>query len=118
MPILDRHYNANQRAKDEAKAASVEALLSPAFVLRHNEAGQPMTSIEEMMKHAGSTRVIQKYGRLYVMQLARWLSVIMAKISHNGHCIEALYDLDELFGISQMEDSYLLRRKTWSIYRR
>jgi hypothetical protein len=33
-----------------------------------------MTSIEEMMKHAGSTRLIQKYGRLYVMQLARWLS--------------------------------------------
>ena len=22
MPILDRHYNANQRAKDEAKAAT------------------------------------------------------------------------------------------------
>jgi len=77
-----------------------------------------MTSIEEMMKHAGSTRVIQKYGRLYVMQLARWLSVIMAKISHNGHRIEALYDLDEPFGIFRMEDSYLLRRKTWSIYRR
>ena len=118
MPILDRHYTANQRAKDEAKAASVDALLAPAFVLVHNEAGQPMTSIEKMMKHAGSTRVIQKYGRLYVMQLARWLSVIMAKISHNGHRIEALYELDEPFGIFRMNDSFLLRRKTWSIYRR
>jgi hypothetical protein len=108
----------NQRAKDEAKAVSVDALLSPAFVLLHNEAGQPMTSIEEMMKRAGSTRVIQRYGRLHIMQLARWLSVIIAKVSHNGHQIEALYDLDEPFGIFRMEDWYLLRRNTWSIYRR
>jgi hypothetical protein len=118
MPILDRHYSANQRAKDEARAAMVDALLSPAIVLVHNEAGQPMMSIEEMMTRAGSTRVIQKYGRLYVMQLVRWLSVIMAKISRKGHRIEALYDLDEPFGIFRMEDWYLLRRKTWSIYRR
>jgi hypothetical protein len=91
-------------------------LLSPAFVLHHDEASQPMTSIETMMMRAGSTRVIQKYGRLYVMQLLRWLSVIMAEIISHGGEIEPLFGLDERFSIFRMEDRWLLSHKTWSIY--
>ncbi|MGH6800523.1 MAG: hypothetical protein ACRECZ_03735 [Methylocella sp.] len=117
MPILDHHYSANQRAKDEAQAAMIGGLLSPAFVLHHDEACQPMSSVEAMMVRAGSTRVIQKYGRLYVKQLIRWLSVIMREIISRGGRIEPLFGLDEPFSIFRMEDRWLLSHKTWSIYR-
>jgi hypothetical protein len=90
------------------------------MVLHHDEAGQSMTSIEAMMNHAGATRIVQKYGRLYVMQLVRWLSTIMWELSHKGAYelrIEALLGLDEPFHIFCNEDRYLIGRKTWSIYR-
>ena len=120
-PILDHHYSANQRAKDEAQAALMGSLMDGfATVLHHNEAGQSMTSIEAMMTRAGSTRVVQRYGRLYVMQLIRWLSTTISEISHKAayeRRIEALLGLNEPFRIFYNEDRYLLGRKTWSIYR-
>ena len=73
-----------------------------------------------MMTRAGATRIVQKYGRLYVMQLIRWLSMIIWELSHKGAYelrIEALLGLDEPFRIFCNEDRYLIGRKTWSIYR-
>jgi hypothetical protein len=73
-----------------------------------------------MMNRAGATRIVQKYSRLYAMQLIRWLSSIISDLSHKGayeQRIEALFGLDELFHMFRNEDRYLLGRKTWSIYR-
>jgi hypothetical protein len=99
----------------------MSALLSPhTFVAHHDEAGQPMVTIEAMMTRAGATRVVQKYGRLYVMQLIRWLSSIISDLSHKGayeHGIDALLGLDEPFRMFRNEDRFFLGRETWSIYR-
>jgi hypothetical protein len=121
QPILERHYSVKQRAKNEAQAKMMGSMLGAfATVLHHDEAGQSMTSIEAMMTRAGPTRIVQKYGRLYVMQLIRWLSTIMGELSRKGAYelqIEALLGLDEPFRIFCNEYRYLLGRKTWSIYR-
>ena len=72
------------------------------------------------MLRVGATRVVQKYGRLYVMQLIRWFSTIMMELSHKGayeRQIEAPLGLDERFYMFCNEDRYLRDRKTWSIYR-
>ena len=90
------------------------------MVWHQDEAGQTMTSIEALMNRAGATRIVQKYGRLYVMQLIRWLSTIMWEQSHKGADelrIEALLGLDKPFRIFRNDDRYLIARKTWSIYR-
>ena len=79
----------------------MSALLSPhTHVIQHDEASQTISNIEAMMLCVGATRVVQKYGRLYVMQLIRWFSTIMMELSHKGayeRQIEALLGLDERF---------------------
>jgi len=77
-------------------------------------------NIETLMTRAGATRIVQRYGRLYVMQLTRWLATILSELSRKGAYefqIEALLGLEERFRIFCNEDQYLLGRKTWSIYR-
>jgi hypothetical protein len=117
--IVDSHYSAKQRATDDARAAEMSELLAPAFVLHHDEAGRPLTSVHAMMSHAGTTRIVQKYSRLYVMQLMRWLSSVISGLSQKGahEQSEALLALDGPFHMFCNEDQYLLNRKTWSIYR-
>lgn len=119
--ILDRHYSVAQQAKDDAQATLMESLLSDVtMVLHHDEASRRVSTIKAMMARAGATRIVQRYGRLYVMQLIRWLSTIISELSHKGAYelrIEALLGLDEPFRIFRNEDRYLIGRKTWSIYR-
>jgi hypothetical protein len=118
--ILDRHYSAKQKAKHQAQSAKTSALLSPAIVLHHDEANKAITTVEQLMIRAGATRIVQRYGRLYVMQLIRWLSTITHELSRKGADqlrIEALFGLDEPFHVFCNEDRYLLGRETWSIYR-
>ena len=121
MRILEQHYSDRQRAKDAAQGKMMSALLAPhTHVIHHEEAGHTISSIEAMMVHSGATRVVQKYGRLYVMQLVRWFSMIMIKLAQKGayeHRIEALLGLEEPFLMFCNEDRYLRERKTWSICR-
>ena len=119
--ILKHHYSATQRERALARAEFLEALLGDvAKVLHYNESSDLIENIETLMTHAGATRIVQRYGRLYVMQLIRWLATILAELSFKGayeYRIEALLGLDERFRIFGNEDKYLLGRKTWSIYR-
>lgn len=121
IPILEQHYSDKQRAKDAAQGKTMNALLSPhTHVIHHDESGQTISSIDAMMIRDGATQVVQKYGRLYVMQLIRWFSTIIIGLSHEGaykHRIEPLFGLDEPFRMFCNEDRYLRTRKTWSIYR-
>lgn len=69
---------------------------------------------------AGVTAVVQKYERLYMLQIARWQSSIISELSHRGAYekrIEPLLGLDEPFWIFRGDERSFLIRKTWSIYR-
>jgi hypothetical protein len=72
------------------------------------------------MQHAQSTAVVQRHGRLYVMQIARWLATVLAEIARDGayrRQIDAFLALPEPFAMFLNDDAYLRGRKTWSIYR-
>jgi hypothetical protein len=118
--ILKRHYSDKQRADDENEAELMNALRSEhAMVLHHDEAGNQMRSIAELMKRGGATRIVQKYGRLYAMQVIRWLAVLMTELAHQAtytHKLEAFFGLDEPFEIFRLPDDFYLKRKRWTIY--
>lgn len=120
-PILALHGQRGsggiRRAQGAAQIASLEAAV---FVLRHGEADQPIRSLAAMMQHAQATAVVQRHGRLYVMQIVRWLATVLAEIARDGahkRQIEAFLALPEPFAMFLNDDAYLRGRKTWSIYR-
>lgn len=93
---------------------------SDSMVIHHTEEGTEINDVGTFFAHAGVTAVVQKYGRLYTLQIVRWLSSILYELSHRGAYekrIESLLGLNEVFAIFGNDDRYLRDRKTWSIYR-
>ena len=121
-PICERHYSQRQRRKDETRAALFERMLGDNSVVLHStEAGEPINDIHTFFSHGRATRVVQKYGRFYTLQIVRWLSSIMFELSHLGAYekrIEALLGFNEPFGMFLNGDKYLRGRKAWSAYPR
>jgi hypothetical protein len=120
QPILSKHYSTRQQQRDQVGAAAMATLMRDSlFVLHHTEEGVMIGDIEELMRHTGATNVVQKYGRLYTLQIVRWLAFLISDLSHTGaddKRIEPLFGLNEPFIMFMSEDRFLLTRKTWSIY--
>jgi hypothetical protein len=118
-PILDRHYSAAQRQKDEAIAAECATMMSPSFVLHFAEGGERIEDVTILMQRAIATQVVQKFGRLYTLQIIRWLAFLMsdmAKIVLHRHGLDAFFGLGETLSIFMCDDRYLITRKRLSIY--
>ena len=122
IPICNIHYKPRNRKQDNHKASIYDNLLSEfTQVIHTSEKGMPIQSISELYKQACATRVVQRYEKMYVLQIVRWLSSIVSELSYTGgyqQRIEALFGLDEYFWIFNNSDKYFRNRKIWSIYRR
>ena len=121
VPICERHYSVRQRTRDAMNASIIARAIGNATIARHStEDGRRISDIRELSALTGATSVVQKYGRLYTLQIVRWLAAIIGVLSHRavsrGGC-EALHGADEPFAMFMNEDSYLRDRRTWSIYR-
>ncbi len=120
QPILSKHYSKRQQEKDKLKASALTNLIGDSsHVLHQNEEGGSIDNIEALALHAGLTKVAQKYGRLYALQIVRWLVLLLSDLSHIGayeRRIEPLLGLSESFVMFGNEDGFLLSRKTWSVY--
>jgi hypothetical protein len=119
-PILFRHYSNRQREKDKLEAEIGTALVSASSAVIHsNETGASINNIDELIRHGRATRVVQKYGCLYTLQVVRWMSFLISDLSHVGAYekrIEPLLGIDEPFLMFRMDDKYLKTRLRWSIY--
>ena len=119
-PILSQHYTARQREKDKAKADSMDEIARKyALVRHHSETREPINDFAELIRRDGASRVVQKYGRLYVLQIVRWLSFLLADLAHEAaykHRIEPLLGVEEPFHLFWNDDRFFLSRKTWAIY--
>jgi hypothetical protein len=119
-PILSRHYTARQREKDKATADGLAEVLSAhAIVRHHSETGESMNDVATVARRAGATRVVQRYGRLYVLQIVRWLSYAISDLAQEAAYkknIEPFLGVDEPFKLFLNDDRYFLGRKCWSIY--
>jgi hypothetical protein len=120
VPICDRHYSDRQREKDEAEAIAMESLIGDISTVMHTtETGDSIRDVHSFFGRGRVTRAVQKYGRLYTMQIIRWLASIIFELSHLGayqQRIQPLLGLHEPFTIFMNEDNYFRRRRTWSIY--
>ena len=119
-PILSQHYTARQREKDNATAHGLAGLLSAHVIVRHHsETGESMNDVGTLVRRAGATRVVQTYGRLYVLQIVRWLCCAISGLVQEAaytHKFEPFLGLDEPFKLFLNDDRYFRTRKTWSIY--
>jgi hypothetical protein len=75
-----------------------------------------------MLTHrAAATRLVQTYGRLYTMQIIRWLAYLvcdLADLAAHSHQVDPFFGLSDFFPIfMNRDDAYLKRRKRWSIYK-
>lgn len=120
-PICIRHYSERRQRKNAENTALLMSIFGEnSTVLHFAEDGTMIQDVQEFFGRAGPTAVVQKYGRLYTLQIVRWLATILYELSRSGaydHRIEALLGLHDHFGIFCNDDSYLRRRKTWSIYK-
>ena len=75
-PICNRHYSQRQREKDEADAVDFESMFGDiSFVIHSTEAGEPIRDVHKHFSHSRATRVVQKYGRLYTLQIVPMVSL-------------------------------------------
>ncbi len=120
-PIIERHYSSRQRMADVNKGLVTSQLIGNNMIVHHHgEDDVEINDIGDFFARPGAIAVVQKYGRLYTLQIVRWLASMLSELSHCGAYqkrIEPLIGLDEPFAIFGNEDQYLRDRKTWSIYR-
>jgi hypothetical protein len=120
-PILSQHYAVSQRKKDNAIANGLDKMWREhAHILHHSELGETMNDFATLFRHAGATRVVQNYGRLYVLQIVRWLNYTLSVLVFEAaytHRLEPFFGLEEPFKVFLNDDHYFRTRKTWAIYR-
>lgn len=118
--ICDKHYSMRQRKVDDRNGQLLDQRFADnTFCFHTGEDGNSINSLQLMYTRGRATQVVQKYGRLYVLQIARWLASILFELAHQGayvHRIKPLLGIEEPFAIFHNEDNYLKERKTWSIY--
>ncbi len=119
-PILEVHYSEKARRLDEIDAGFMSTLMDgSAYVVHTSEEGDPIGDFSTFYKRGRANIVAQKYTRLYVLQIVRWLASIIYELSHEGaytHQISPLLGCNEPFTIFYNDDRDLKKWKKWSIY--
>ena len=121
QPILSKHYSERQRERDHQRAAALDTRMSDKVsVLYHTESIGQIENIEELVLRAAATRVIQKFGRLYTLQIVRWLAYLISDLAYIGTpIVPGLFGLEELFMMFRIpDDRYFRDRAVWSLYPR
>jgi hypothetical protein len=118
-PILAKHYRRQKRGDDEADAQLAQRVMGEvSFVLSRTETGEQIESIFDMVAHGARTKIIQKWGQFYTLQIIRYLANLISDLSYPAEgCSDDIPHLVEFFAIFLNEDRYLIRRKTWSPYK-
>jgi hypothetical protein len=54
------------------------------LAIHYTEAGEPIQDVQTFFARGRVTRLVQKYGRLYTLQIVRWFASIMSELSYRG----------------------------------
>lgn len=118
--ILKEHYFGKPvQRRIEGRASVVDAVLSPvSLVLYIDETGATMRDVLTASIRTGQTDIVQRFGRFYLLAIARWLAEIYSEIARAAcynHNIDAFFGSWELFQTYTLPDSFLKTRKIWPL---
>ena len=119
-PIFEKHCSAQRRMKIKQNAKTIDNIISNLTYVHHTaETGEKVNSLYDASHRSSIQEATTPYVRLYVMQIIRFLAIVITELgleAHNKRLQDIPY-LGEFFTIFRNEDTYIKRRKTWSIYR-
>jgi hypothetical protein len=117
-PILTKHYSGKVQKRDKARAQIAEAAIGHmSSVVHSTEIHTPIDTIAAMFEHGAKTKVIQKWGQFYTLQVIRYVARLISSLSYPAETISNdIPHLIEYFALFLNEDAYLKSRKTWSPY--
>lgn len=121
IPVLAAHYRLRQRDRHEQNAKRVAQMLEGlATVHYRSETGDTIDSVYEASRHTGVTEFARPYERMYVLQIARFLGIVLSKLGGTCNTLppSIVPNLSEFFEIFRSSDRDFRQRKGWSIYRR
>lgn len=117
--ILQKHLTKSIKNKIETNSALIDAMMGEnCLVIGTSESGKLLNDICSASSNHGYAQFVNRYGKRYILQIARSFAEIISSLTNKGyelHC-ENVPVLNEFFYTFKMDDTYLLRRKTWSIY--
>ena len=120
-PTLNEHYDSRHQKQHQQNAEIVDALLGThSFVLHHSERGDELNTLHEASLQTGTTEFVRPYVRMYVLQLARFLGLLLSELGYASYStrLEIIPHFGDIFAIFNNPDSYFKSRKIWSIYKR
>lgn len=118
--ILKKHYygKVTQR-RVESSAELTDAIMSPFTMVMHtNESGNTMLDVKSATIRTSQNAIVQKWGRYHSLSIARWLAIVLSKLSHVAcyeHGIDGFCGLDEYFYSYTVDDTFLKTRKVWPL---
>ncbi len=118
-PVLNKHYNTKHQERHHRNAELISAVMQPFTMVRHvAETGEPLETVFDASLQTGMTEFAGPYVRMYVMQLIRFIGLLLGELGYAAYDteIDTIPHLSEFFAIFNNEDAYFLKRKTWSIY--
>lgn len=116
-PILNRHLPTAERRRirqiGEQLGTALEGSVS---ILHHQEDGTPITDFFSYFIRGQETPTVQKFSRLYVLQIIRWLSYLIHDLSEYGGYnlrIEPIFGIYERYRIFMNSDSVFKNKGRW-----
>lgn len=117
--ILKRHYGPRQRSRDEASTLSTYGMESVAYGMFYSESGKEM-SVKESAVALARAEFASPFVRLYLLQIARFICVVMGELNRKAYESEDdnIPDLSDFYAMFYNKDNYLKSRKVWSLLAR
>jgi hypothetical protein len=116
--ILKKHYSAKKQLGDLIESQALQASMGDAVsAIRFDEAGKPITSLEQGLIHSAEIQVIQRFGQFYCLQLIRYLAAVLEELRSTAHRdgFGEIPFFGEIFAWFLNDDAMLKSRKTWRI---
>lgn len=118
--ILKKHYYGKViQRRVERSAELTDAIMSPYTMVMHtNESGDAMLDVKSATIRTSQNAIVQKWGRYHSLSIARWLAIVLSKLSHVAcydHGTDGFYGLDEHFYSYTVDDTFLKTRKVWPL---
>lgn len=115
VPVCKRHYSKRAEMKDALQAMLLGAMIQDHAMFHYtSESGEHIGDFEALATRAGATRVVQKYGKMYVLQIVRWLRSLAEELAMTGGYtkqIPSLFCFHEPYNILIGTDADFLRKK-------